>query len=142
MPPRYLLDTNVLSEPSRAQPDPGVERRLADAGDDVATAAPIWHELHHGRERLTESRRRRAIDALLANYERVLVVLPYDAAAARWHARERARLAKAGQTAPFVDGQIAAIAAVHGLTLVTRNVKDFTAFHGLSVESWFSARAR
>jgi predicted nucleic acid-binding protein len=37
-----------------------------------------------------------------------------------------------------VDGQIAAIAAVNDLVLVTRNVRDFSGFAGLDVESWFS----
>ncbi|HET6611150.1 MAG TPA: hypothetical protein VFG83_04145 [Kofleriaceae bacterium] len=63
-------------------------------------------------------------------------ILTYDAIAAEWHAQERARLAKTGRSAPFVDGQIAAIAAVSGLILVTRNVKDFRRFKGLEVSDW------
>jgi tRNA(fMet)-specific endonuclease VapC len=43
-----------------------------------------------------------------------------------------------GRVPPFVDGQIAAIAAVNGLTLVTRNVRDFRRFAGLPVVNWFS----
>ena len=38
---------------------------------------------------------------------------------------------------PFVDGQIAATAQAHGLILVTRNVRDFELFAGLTVENWF-----
>lgn len=41
-----------------------------------------------------------------------------------------------GYAAPFVDGQIAAIAATRGLELVTRNVRDFQHYEGLSVISW------
>ena len=134
---RYLLDTNILSEPMRPAPDPGVLRRLLEVGDAAATGAPAWHELEYGRARMPAGRRRRAIDAIVEELERVLVVLPYDTAAARWHARERARLASLGQTPPFIDGQLAAIAATHGLVLVTRNVRDFAPFEGLHVESWF-----
>ncbi|MFN8635054.1 MAG: hypothetical protein U0893_14455 [Chloroflexota bacterium] len=65
-------------------------------------------------------------------------ILPYDSAAADWHARERARLAAIGQTPPFVDGQIAAIAVTNGLTLVTANVADFRAFAELIVVDWSS----
>jgi tRNA(fMet)-specific endonuclease VapC len=65
-----------------------------------------------------------------------LAVLPYDTAAAAWHATERARLEALGRSPPFVDGQIAAIARVRGLTLVTRNVRDFSRFDGLVVENW------
>ncbi len=42
---RYLLDTNILSEPMRPAPDPGVMRRLLDVGDAAATGAPVWHEI-------------------------------------------------------------------------------------------------
>jgi tRNA(fMet)-specific endonuclease VapC len=67
------------------------------------------------------------------------VILPYDASAAAWHARERARLTRRGKRPAFVDGQIAAIAAVNDLVLVTRNLRDFSGFSGLEIESWFSA---
>jgi tRNA(fMet)-specific endonuclease VapC len=139
MPLRYLLDTNILSESMRATPDPGALKRLIEVGDAAATAAPAWHELEYGRSLLPPGRRRRAIDTLVDRLEAVLVVLPYDQEAARWHARERARLTKKGRPPPFVDGQIAAIAAVRRLVLVTRNVRDFSAFADLQVESWFGA---
>ena len=49
---------------------------------------------------------------------------------------ERARLERLGKPTPFVDGQIAAVAHVNQLTLVTLNVKDFTRFKGIEVENW------
>ncbi len=61
---------------------------------------------------------------------------PYDDVAATWHAGERARLERAGKPRPFADGQIAAIAAVNELVLVTRNVKDFKSFRGLELTDW------
>jgi tRNA(fMet)-specific endonuclease VapC len=137
--PRYLLDTNVLSEPMRPAPDPEVLRRVELARDRIVTASPVWHEIEFGRLRLPTGRRRREIEAMLDAFSAVLVILPYDTAAAGWHARERARLARLGKAPPFVDGQIAAIAAVNDLVLVTRNVRDFSSFADLEVESWFSA---
>lgn len=62
--------------------------------------------------------------------------LPYDEAAATWHGEERARLEELGKPAPFVDGQIAAVAHVHGLVLVTTNKTHFEGFKGLIVENW------
>jgi tRNA(fMet)-specific endonuclease VapC len=62
--------------------------------------------------------------------------LPYDEAAATWHGEERARLEALGKPAPFVDGQIAAVAHVHGLVLVTTNEMHFRGFKGLQVENW------
>lgn len=138
MPLRYLLDTNVLSEQMRPVPDAGVMARIDAAGHSVATAAPVWHEIQFGRLRLPSGRRRRAFDTIVDAIAAVLVVLPYDAAAAAWHSRERARLTRLGRPPPFVDGQIAAIAAVNDLVLVTRNLPDFAGFAGIDVESWFS----
>ena len=63
-------------------------------------------------------------------------ILAYDEAAATWHGHERARLEGLGTTAPFVDGQIAAIAHVNGLALVTFNVRDFTRYKELTVVNW------
>jgi tRNA(fMet)-specific endonuclease VapC len=63
-------------------------------------------------------------------------VLPYDQAAAEWHAAERARLSAAGKTPAFVDGQIAAIAKVNDLILVTSNRSHFENFRELQVEDW------
>ena len=136
---QYLLDTNVLSEPMRPSPDPEVMRRITEAGDAIATAAPVWHELQFGARRLAPGRRRRAIEAILEAMSGALVILPYDTGAAAWHARERARLSRLGKAPPFVDGQIAAITAVNELVLVTRNQRDFSGFTGVEVTTWFSA---
>lgn len=56
------------------------------------------------------------------------------------HALECARLEGMGKPAPFADGQIAAIAYVNELTLVTANVKDFARFKGVEVENWCRRR--
>lgn len=63
-------------------------------------------------------------------------VLPYDLAAATWLASERARLVTQGQTPAYADGQIAAIAFVNNLILVTNNVSDFANFQNLQLENW------
>ena len=133
---RFLADTNVLSELARPSPDPTLTQRLTAAAGSLALAAPTWHELWFGVDRLAPSRRKTSLAMFLSELEATLPVLPYDAAAAAWHARERARLEAKGKTAPFVDGQIAAIAATRGLTLVTRNVRDFAPFEGVSLERW------
>lgn len=134
----YLLDTNVLSEPTRAEPDLRVMERLRQHGAAIATAAPVIHELRFGIDRLPEGRRKRELaDYLQRLLQQPLVVLPYDRTAALWHGDARARLVAEGRSAPFVDGQIAAIAAVNDLTLVTRNQRDFSCYAGLWVENWF-----
>ncbi|HLL62483.1 MAG TPA: type II toxin-antitoxin system VapC family toxin [Propionibacteriaceae bacterium] len=132
----YLLDTNVISEPTRSRPTPAVLARLQAAIDRCAVAAITWHELRFGIERLPDGRRKESLTDYLRLLAPQVPILPYDQRAADWHARMRAREAGSGATRPFADGQIAAIAAVHGLTLVTRNLPDFVGIDGLLVESW------
>jgi tRNA(fMet)-specific endonuclease VapC len=134
---RFLLDTNVLSEPLKPHPSRKVLERITAHAAELATASLVWHELRFGCARLPDSSRRRAVEDYLRDVvQPTIPVLSYDGVAAQWHAEERARLAKAGKAAPFVDGQIAAIAAVNGLVLVTRNAKDFRAYRRLEVVDW------
>jgi tRNA(fMet)-specific endonuclease VapC len=134
---RFLLDTNVVSEPLRPQPSPGVMRRLRDYDGEIAIPVPVWHELRFGCARLARSRRREAIERYLDDVVAVsMPVVDYDQRAADWHALERARLVATGRTPPFVDGQIAAIARVNDLILVTSNRADFRDFKGVRVRSW------
>ncbi len=134
---RYLLDTNTVSEPLRPNPAGSVVRRLREHDGEAAIPAPVWHELRFGCARLPPSRRREAIEryietVVLASFP----VLDYDKEAADWHALERVRLGADGRTPPFVDGQIAAIAYVNDLTLITSNIRDFEGFRELRVQSW------
>jgi len=134
---RFLLDTNIVSEPLRPQPSPGVMRRLRDHDGEIAIPALVWHEFRFGCARLARSRRREAIERYLDDVVAVCMpVLDYDRRAADWHALERARLVATGRTPPFVDGQIAAIARVNDLILVTSNQAAFRDFRGLHVRSW------
>jgi tRNA(fMet)-specific endonuclease VapC len=134
---RYLLDTNVVSEPLRARPAPAILRRLRRHEAESAIPSIVWHELRFGCSRLPQSRRRDVIeryldDVVLASFP----ILDYGRAAAEWHARQRVRLEEAGKPAPFIDGQIAAIAGVHDLILVTRDNAHFRGFEGLRVQRW------
>ena len=134
---KYLLDTNVVSEPLRPSPAPAILRRLRRHDGETAIASIVWHELQFGCARLPKSRRRAAIERYLE--EVVLAsfpILDYGRTAAEWHARERARLGAAGKTPPFIDGQIAAVASVNDLILVTASKADFHGFRGLRVQSW------
>ena len=129
---KYLLDTNVISEPLKRRPAAPVMRRLTEQAHMCAVCAPVWHELAYGIARHPHPDRKRYLEELRAN----LQILPYDQRAADWHAEERARLERAGKTPSFVDGMIAAVSASNGLVLVTRNLKHFRQFRGLEVERW------
>jgi tRNA(fMet)-specific endonuclease VapC len=131
------LDTNIVAEGARPRPDPVIVTLLERHQFEVAVAAPTWHELAFGVQRLPISDRRsklqRYLDEAIAS---TTPILPYDQASAEWHADQRARLVGGGRTPAFVDGQIAAVAATNGLVLVTRNASDFADFTNLRVETW------
>jgi tRNA(fMet)-specific endonuclease VapC len=139
---RYLLDTSIVSSPISKTLSPEIVKRLESHGHECAIGAPVWHELTYGCQRLPRGRRRDALetylkDVVLASFP----VLAYDEPAAHWHGHERARLEGLGRPAPYVDGQIAAIALVNDLVLVTVNVKDFTRFKDVEVENWSKRRS-
>lgn len=135
----YLLDTNIVSEPLRPVPNQQVLDRLKRHEYEIALAAIVWHELLFGAYRLSPSARRSTIEQYLSQViAPTIPVLPYDNRAAQWHAAERARLVSLGKTPPFADGQIAAIAKVNDLVLVTVNTADFALFQDIQVEDWSS----
>ena len=134
---KYLLDTNVLSESVKTSPQKSVLKLAERHQHEIVTAAPVWHELFYGCQRLPVSRKREILETFLYDVLKPnMTILPYDEQAAEWHAKERARLASLGQMSAFADGQIAAIAKVNGLILVTRNTSDFNKYSGLKLENW------
>jgi len=138
----YLLDTNVLSEPLASVPNPNVLAQIARHSDRIALSAVSWQEMLFGMCRLPPSRRRTQVEHYLhARLRGVLPILPFDEGAASWQAEERARLAAQGRPPAYADSQIAAIAAVNRLVLVTRNTHDFADFRDLRLEDWFSLPA-
>jgi len=139
---RYLLDTSIVSSPISKVPNANVVKRLATHGEECAVAAPVWNELTYGCQRLAKGKRRDALEAYLQDV--VLAsfpILAYDQAAAHWHGLERARLEALGKPAPYVDGQIAAVAHVHELIHMTANTKDFARFKDIAVQNWARARS-
>jgi tRNA(fMet)-specific endonuclease VapC len=137
----YLADTNVVSEIMRPRPQASVYDQWQAKSGMTGIAAVTWHELLTGVSLLPASKRRTAFtDFLQEQIAPTTPVLSYDQAAAEWHAQERVRLMQIGLTPSFPDGQIAAVAAVNNLILVTRNTADFADFAGLRLENWFEAR--
>lgn len=135
---RYLLDTNIWSEMARAEPMASVRRAFHRYDPQFAMAAPVADELTFGIARLPDSRRKALLAEWLDETLNAYPVLPFDLAAAQWHGHERARRMAIGKPAPMVDGQIAAIAVVHDLILVTRNIDDFEGYLDLQLENWFA----
>jgi tRNA(fMet)-specific endonuclease VapC len=129
--PRFLLDTNILSEPNQSVLD-----KLEKYQNEIATATIVWHELLFGCQRLPTSRKREKLEQYLYQTVAQLQIDSYTQEAAEWHAAERARLSLLGKTPPFADGQIAAIAKVNDLIIVTANVSDYEIFSDIVIENW------
>ncbi len=135
---KYLLDTNILSEPARQKPNDKVMQRFAEYDGLYVTTAIVWHELQYGCALLPDSKRKTQLQAYLSTLQDSgLIILPYEQAAAEWFACQRSVLKEQGKTAAYADGEIAAIAAVNSLILVTRNTDDFSAYQDLLIDNWF-----
>jgi tRNA(fMet)-specific endonuclease VapC len=117
--------------------DLAIMAKLSEHRSECAIASPTWHELLYGVERLPAGKRRTDLDLYLRHHVRPrFPILDYNEDAAAWHAKERARLERSGRPTPFADGQIAAIAHVNKLVIVTRNTKDFARFRDVAVVDW------
>lgn len=117
---RALLDTSALIDFSASA--------VAEEADEVAVSAVTIAELQYGvtaaTDLIEQMRRRRLVQMVLGQFE----VLPFDVAAAEYYGvlatlvRDQGRRPRPRR----LDLQIAATAACHGLTLLTRNGGDFT----------------
>ncbi|MCK5354383.1 MAG: type II toxin-antitoxin system VapC family toxin [Methyloprofundus sp.] len=133
----YLLDTNVISEPLKDLPNSKVLDNIERYHDKIAIPVFVVYELIKGARQLSESVKQRRILHYIDKVVFQLPILSYTDSIAIWHGEEMARLQGLGKTAPFLDSQIAAIAAGNDLVLVTRNTRDFQNFNDLSLENWF-----
>jgi predicted nucleic acid-binding protein len=139
---KWLLDTNVLSELLRAQPDDRVLRWFAQQHAEALFVSAITQaEMLYGAALLPRGRRRTQLEQQLQamfdeEFERR--VLPFDGQAAVAYAALVLVRRSAGRPISQFDAQIAAIAVTHRATLVTRNVEDFDGC-GLSVVNPWNA---
>ena len=135
---RYLLDTNIIAEPTKLEANLNVMNALTRYAGEVAISAVSWHELWFGTDRLPPSRKRTTLETYLTNLANTgISILPYTQQAGKWFGTERSRLTSLGLTPSYADGQIAAIAYVNNLILVTRNTSDLIHSDGLNLENWF-----
>lgn len=135
-----VLDTNVISEAMK----PVRTQRVLDWLDerrsqDLYTTSVTLAELHIGMELLPEGKRKASMNAMLSELSDRLFaqrILAFDTSAARTMAGINKRAVSRGFNISFADCQIAAIAALHGFSVATRNESPFLAAGSDVVNPW------
>jgi hypothetical protein len=135
-----ILDTYVVSEPMRAQANPSVQDWLdRQAAETLYLTATNLSELLFGIELLPDGRRKTEMAAALQKLLSRLFesrILAFDQAAAAAYALLVSRARAKGLAISVADGQIAAIAAVHGFTIATRDTAPFLAAGVPVINPW------
>lgn len=130
---RYLLDTNIWIGILKARNARLINRFTSTRVSDLATCSPVRAELMYGAEKYADADARR--EEVVTTLDRV-ISLPFDDRCADQYGLIRHDLEIRRCIIGPMDLQIAAIALVHDLTVVTGNVEEFGRVHGLKVENW------
>lgn len=137
-----VLDTNVVSELMRAEPDARVVSWLDHRpSDELWLTSVVALELWYGVARLPDGQRKRQITRSLASViEEDLAgrVLPFDLEAATLFARLAVERERAGHPLPLADGQIASVCRVYDACLATRNTHHFEGLGLTLINPWQS----
>lgn|GEM_PF-1136316 len=137
MKPVYALDTTVVGLLAHMDLPASLLGMVGQHAHAIAIPAPVWTELLTAARGLEPQPVRDAFESYLWDVVfACFPIIPYDRAAAEWHAVERDRLSSEGGSISFTSGAIASIAVVNNLTLVTDRAMLYGAFAGLRTEDW------
>lgn len=121
----FLVDANVLSEPTKRSPEARVVEWLARNESNLAVDAVVLGELCIGVLSLPRGRKRAALEQWFDGVAGTIDCLPWDAGTSRRWASLIVSLRRKGMKMPLLDSMIAASALRHGLVLATRNTRHF-----------------
>lgn len=121
----YLADANVLSEPTRAEPDARVIEWLSRNKRSYVVDPIIIAEIRIGILRLQPGRKRTGLTKWYESVVQLVECVPWDRTVGLRWAALMAELKRRGESLPLLDSMIAATALTHGFTVATRNVADF-----------------
>jgi len=122
---KFLVDANVLSEPTKSVPHQHVIEWLRHNESEIAVDPVILGEVRFGILLLPRGKRRHRLERWFDEGVRRLHCLAWEAETGLRWGELLARLRASGRAMPIKDSLIAATALVHGLTVATRNVADF-----------------
>lgn len=122
---RYLVDANILSEPTKPAPHPGVVEWLRRNERDLAIDPVILGEVRFGILLLPPGKRRARLERWFDAGAQRLLCLPWEAQMGLRWAELLATLRASGRAMPVKDSLIATTALVHRLAVATRNRTDF-----------------
>ena len=135
-----MLDTNVVSEPMRPNGNPAVRAWLdQQVAETLYLTATSLAELLMGVEILPGGKRKEGLATALSELIESLFesrILPFDQQAAGAYAPLVGRARAAGQIVSVADGQIAAIATLHGFAVATRDTAPFVAAGVPVINPW------
>ena len=136
----YLLDTNIISQVTKPEPNLTLLSNIELHTGTCAISSITWFELKNGILLLPESDKKNKLESFLYDYvQPAFPIIPYDMNAASINADITSKLLPAGKPTPILDTQIASIAIANNLILVTHNTKDFSIFtehFNLMIEDW------
>lgn len=139
--PHYLLDTNIVSEIIKNNPDFNVIKKIAEHNSDCAICTPVWQELLFDMYRMSDGVKKNYLKTFIENdVHETFKIKQFTESAARIQAHLRSELEKSGRPTQKADSMIAAIALANHMVLVTRNTRHFEAIQEVSelqVENWF-----
>jgi toxin FitB len=136
---RILLDTNVISEAMKREPQPQGRAWLdAQPAETLFLSSITVAELRFGAGALPAGKRKTALESAISDALDLFAarILPFDTLAARHYADLAVKARATGKGFPTPDGYIAAIAAAHGFIIATRDTSAFVAAGLRVIDPW------
>lgn len=137
----YLLDTNIISEPTKAKVNPVVTEKIHENIEYSCISSIVWAETLSGIKSLSDGNRKKMLfDYAINQIQKMYEILPFDDFAASIYSDLISRLQTKGKMPQKLNLMIASTAIANNLILVTRNTSDFQPIKEVSnlmLENWF-----